>query len=285
MSVEVRPERPEDLDAMARIAVDLQTELYGGPEFGLAELRATAGLPTLRRWVALDGGEVVGYAAHESDTVQVWARPTPGDAGGAALLETALASAGATGVGAVFTILAPGDRAGRARFERAGFRHRSSLLRMLRVLDETLSEPRWGDGLTVRAWGPGDAAAVHDVLVEAFASTGESVPPYSTWLPWFTGDPEYDPTACTLVASADKVVAVCLCWSAAFVKDLAVRPAFRGRGIGEALLWNAFAEFRRRGAPSVALKVDAENPTGAVRLYERVGMRVDSRSDLWTASV
>ncbi len=32
-----------------------------------------------------------------------------------------------------------------------------------------------------------------------------------------------------------------------------------------------------RGVRSVGLKVDAHNPTGALRLYERVGMRVVKR--------
>jgi ribosomal protein S18 acetylase RimI-like enzyme len=62
------------------------------------------------------------------------------------------------------------------------------------------------------------------------------------------------------------------CWTEGFVKDLAVRPAYRGRGLGEALLRAVFAEFARRGVARVRLKVDAGNPTGAVRLYRRVGM-------------
>ena len=44
--------------------------------------------------------------------------------------------------------------------------------------------------------------------------------------------------------------------------------------MGEALLKTAFAEFFRRGERRVALQVDAQSPTGATRLYERVGMRV-----------
>jgi mycothiol synthase len=61
-----------------------------------------------------------------------------------------------------------------------------------------------------------------------------------------------------------------------FVGALGVQKPWRGRGIGIALLRQAFAEFHRRGAPHVSLGVDAENPTGATRLYERAGMRVVS---------
>jgi mycothiol synthase len=59
-----------------------------------------------------------------------------------------------------------------------------------------------------------------------------------------------------------------------FVGALGVRKPWRGRGIGMALLRRAFAEYQRRGAPHVSLGVDAQNPTGATRLYERAGMRV-----------
>ncbi len=54
----------------------------------------------------------------------------------------------------------------------------------------------------------------------------------------------------------------------------ACRKPWRKRGLGLALLHHAFGEFYRRGQPKVALGVDAQNPTGATRLYERAGMHV-----------
>ena len=50
--------------------------------------------------------------------------------------------------------------------------------------------------------------------------------------------------------------------------------AWRRRGVGLALLRHTFREFHLRGDTHVGLGVDAENPTGATRLYERAGMRV-----------
>lgn len=58
-----------------------------------------------------------------------------------------------------------------------------------------------------------------------------------------------------------------------WVQGLGVRAAYRGRGLGRLLLQSAFAAFHRLGYPEVALSVDTENPTGAVRLCESVGMR------------
>jgi ribosomal protein S18 acetylase RimI-like enzyme len=45
-------------------------------------------------------------------------------------------------------------------------------------------------------------------------------------------------------------------------------------GVATAMLLGSFVEFGRRGLPRVRLNVDSDDPTGAVSLYERVGMRV-----------
>jgi ribosomal protein S18 acetylase RimI-like enzyme len=58
-----------------------------------------------------------------------------------------------------------------------------------------------------------------------------------------------------------------------WVESLAVRRAWRRRGLGRALLLHAFRAFHGRGSTAAGLSVDAENPTGALRLYESVGMR------------
>lgn len=64
-----------------------------------------------------------------------------------------------------------------------------------------------------------------------------------------------------------------------WVSALGVRRPWRKRGLGEALLQQVFGEFYRRGVRKVELDVDASSLTGAVKLYERVGMRVIRRHD------
>lgn len=68
------------------------------------------------------------------------------------------------------------------------------------------------------------------------------------------------------------------------VDYLVVLAPYRGRGIGAALLSRSFASFAARGLRRVMVNVDAENPTGATAVYERVGMRVVNRWDLWEHS-
>ena len=66
-----------------------------------------------------------------------------------------------------------------------------------------------------------------------------------------------------------------------WIGTLAVRPAWRRRGLGRALLLEGFRRFAASGESHVALGVDSENPSGATRLYESVGMRVLWRADVW----
>ena len=66
-----------------------------------------------------------------------------------------------------------------------------------------------------------------------------------------------------------------------FVRQLGVRPAWRQQGLGLALLHESFRRFAERGETTAALGVDSENPTGATRLYERAGMRILWRADVW----
>ena len=57
-----------------------------------------------------------------------------------------------------------------------------------------------------------------------------------------------------------------------FVHVLFTRRPWRRRGVGAALLADAFGRFWPRGERCIGLGVDAASTTGAFRLYERAGM-------------
>ena len=61
-----------------------------------------------------------------------------------------------------------------------------------------------------------------------------------------------------------------------WVGTLGVRAAWRKRGLGEALLMHSLDNFYQRGIKTIGLGVDASNPTGATRLYQKVGMSIAS---------
>ena len=75
-------------------------------------------------------------------------------------------------------------------------------------------------------------------------------------------------------ASGEKRLSDFLLWEAAYAELCFVDtlwPDFDADG-----LRGCVAEFWRRGTTRVTLDVDSENATGAVALYERVGMHVEA---------
>ncbi|MCL7452510.1 MAG: GNAT family N-acetyltransferase, partial [Anaerolineae bacterium] len=63
-----------------------------------------------------------------------------------------------------------------------------------------------------------------------------------------------------------------------YVNTLAVLREHRQRGLGTALLAQSLHSLRQAGMDSVHLGADAENLTGAVRIYERLGFHVRKTS-------
>ncbi|GAA3103192.1 hypothetical protein GCM10017600_31160 [Streptosporangium carneum] len=70
-----------------------------------------------------------------------------------------------------------------------------------------------------------------------------------------------------------------------YVRQLAVLPGFRGRGLGRFMLRTAFAADARRGRVGTYLHVDANNSTPALDLYLSVGMRQVLAIDVWRRTV
>ena len=61
-----------------------------------------------------------------------------------------------------------------------------------------------------------------------------------------------------------------------WVGSLGVRRPWRKRGLGEALLLQSFYNLHANGYKTIGLGVDAQNPTGATRLYKKAGMHAAS---------
>lgn len=66
-----------------------------------------------------------------------------------------------------------------------------------------------------------------------------------------------------------------------YIRDLAVVPQWRRRGIATRLLRTAFHAFHERGLRRVGLEVDDVTMEGAARLYQRAGMRIARRTDVY----
>ncbi|MCI0552146.1 MAG: GNAT family N-acetyltransferase [Anaerolineae bacterium] len=179
-------------------------------------------------------------------------------------------------------------------FEDKGYQRIRSSYNMRIDMDTPPPAPVWPEGITLRAYNPEtDLEAVYRADIEAFRDHfGYVEPPFEEGLERFkhfmTAHKDFDPSLWFLAMDGDQIAGICLCRKEAFdnpdvgyVNILGVRAPWRKRGIGLALLRHAFGELYRRGKRKAGLGVDAENLTGALRLYENAGMHVHQAFDLF----
>ena len=179
------------------------------------------------------------------------------------------------------------DAAAGALLASHGYRLVRTFARMRIDLNGPPPPPRWPEGVVAAAFRRGsEDAAVHECLEEAFAEEWTHVSEtLEAWQERKFSDPRFDPALWLIARDGDAVCGIALCtpgqFGMGFVNTLGVRAAWRGRGLGLALLHGAFGLFWARGERRIGLGVDSENPTDAQRLYERAGMRVAYSADIY----
>lgn len=93
------------------------------------------------------------------------------------------------------------------------------------------------------------------------------------------GKSDFDPTLWMIAWDGDQIAGYSqnrFRMGIGWIGTLGVRRPWRKMGLGLALLQYSFGEFYKRGTTTIGLGVDASNPTGATRLYQRAGMYVAS---------
>ncbi|MGA8113518.1 MAG: GNAT family N-acetyltransferase [Actinocatenispora sp.] len=137
------------------------------------------------------------------------------------------------------------------------------------------------DGVTIRGCDGSRAerGRVHQVVEDSFADHwGRASRTFAQWERhvMYTG---FDPSLWLLAESDGDLVGVCVGRArdeGGEINQLGVLRAARGRGIGGALLREAFLIFAERGLPAARLDVDSDSLTRANQLYRRAGMVVTS---------
>jgi mycothiol synthase len=133
------------------------------------------------------------------------------------------------------------------------------------------------EGYAVRAFVPGDEHAVHQVVEDAFNEWPDRTPtPFDDWEAHVVRRPGFEPWQLRVaIDPAGEIVGVgwvILSGDVGFVMTLAVRKDQRLQGLARALLVDCFSVSRAHGRPRAQLSTDSR--TGALGLYERVGMQI-----------
>lgn len=298
--IEVVQPGPRDAAAIAEMLNAHASALHGEPAIAAEEVVHWLRYPHVEFWIAAaPSGEIAAYADlfEQAERTRYWLdlREHPGrrELGGArSLLTRAEEWARAHGApGALLRGSADAqDHALQKLYDEVGFhliRHSFDM-----NLDLAGDRPKavWPDGIAVRTFVRGeDDERVYEADMEAFQDHWEFVSePFDEYRVAYLDHPGFDPSLGFVAEERGEIAGYCLCRVHAsgdpahgYVSSLAVRRPWRRRGLGLALLHYAFGEFRRRGMTQASLDVDGENLTGAVRLYERAGMSVAKRRDIF----
>jgi mycothiol synthase len=176
------------------------------------------------------------------------------------------------------------DAARRATLERLGFAPIRYSYKMARPLDQPIPEPQFPAGYTLRH------VADEAGIAEWVATFNESFIDHWSFHPttveerthWMTDSHYLAERDLVAVAPDGQFGAFCLCWidpeenernnrNEGWIDVLGTRRGHRKIGLGRAMLLAGMHHLKAEGIAVAVLGVDAENPTGALRLYESVG--------------
>ena len=300
----LRRPRDEDARALVDLMVAIDVDEMGAPDTELEDLEAEWAMPRFDKskdaWtITAPDGSFAGYGwawdrvPHVDLQADVHVHPSHRGLG----LEQALLERIEERAREHETRVPAGERVTVAVFAMAGtalagalearrYDRTRTFFRMTIDLDRGYPAPASPVGIEIRPFRPGeDDRGVHATIEEAFAHHFRFAPEsHDDWKARRMDHPSFDPSLWLVAWDGDAIAAAILSFQfgdLSWVRELGVREAWRGRGIGKALLVESFRIFEDRGSKRVSLGVDAENATGATALYEKVGMLVEHRHELY----
>lgn len=306
---QARPARTEDIESIVEVFNADTEQLLGARLLAVDDLSTELGVPGFdiesdALVIIAPRGQVIAYQdAWDAEEPHVladcWGRVHPEHVGcgiGAYLLDWAEQRArqglGRAPEGAryVMRCSVPSlNQAAQNLYARAGLQLVRHSLRMVIDLNGRTPAPQWPDGVMVRTMLPhGEERSVYQAVRETFKDHWGYIDrpfeeDFQMWEHFTRGREDYDPSLWFLAMDGDQIAGFSLCRpetnddpAMGWVATLGVRRPWRRRGLGRALLEHSFTEFSQRGKSRVGLGVDAQNLTGATRLYLKAGMQPDA---------
>jgi GNAT superfamily N-acetyltransferase len=281
----------EDVTAVTRLIAAGERADVGTVEITRDDVHSEWARPSFdpRRDALLlhDGGRLVAEAeVYRARRAQVAVHPSHRGRGlGSALLGWTEHTASAQGGSKVGQTVADATPGASALFESRGYAPQWTSWILSIVLTDPLPAPTVPPEVAIRSFRPEDAEAIHAVIEEAFGEWPDRDPTsLEDWAAVSIRRPAFRPELLRVaVDDRGHVVGTALCidegGDEGWVQQLAVRRPWRGRGLGRALLQDSFRLFRDLGRTTCGLNTDSR--TGALGLYEHIGMRVTRSYTHW----
>jgi GNAT superfamily N-acetyltransferase len=289
----LRPVRLEDAEAVLELIGAIDEHLDAELDFTLDDIRAAWRHVDLERdvWAWEHDGRLAAFAIlhtrGEELSVNGFVHPDfLGRGLGTVIVRATEARAREHGARKLDNGILARDRAASALLEANGYRDVRHYYVMTIELDAPPPEPEWPEGLVPRPFEREHSHAFWAADDEAFQDeSGYESEPFEQFVERRLESPRFDPELWIAVWDGDEIAATLIAdwkrFGAGWIGGLAVRRPWRRRGLGRALLLRSFGQFYERGERRVSLNVHTENPTGATRLYESVGMRVEREDALY----
>jgi mycothiol synthase len=285
----VRPATRDDLDTFADVFGSVGEAVNGRPS-RIDAATVDGWLQTIafetNTWLIEEEGEAVAGAFAQvfgpRGNCAGAVRPSAWGRGhGSRLVELIESRLAEDGVQRIHSWTVAGDSVAGDLLGGRGYRAVRRFWEMLIEFEDKTPEP----SVHVEPLDEADTGRFHEALEESFADHwGHEPEPFDEWWKRQRRRANFDPSLWFVIRDGDEIAGVVRNEARppeGWVGAIGVRPAWRGRGYGRALLLHSFCEFQRRGMTRAALGVDAANATGATHLYESVGMHAAEENVVW----
>lgn len=169
-----------------------------------------------------------------------------------------------------------------------GFTTARYFFEMLRPTLDDIAEFPLPPGIEVRAVRPEDYRAIWNADMEAFADHWGGMDLSEQAFQRFFSGPDFEPELWRVAWAGDEVAGQVnnmvmrefneqTGGRRGLLAGVSVRRPWRGKGLARALVAQSLLAFRDRGMSEAVLGVDADNPTGALGVYEANGFVVHQR--------
>jgi mycothiol synthase len=282
--VSARAGAADDIDAVLALVTAAEEHYDGMAEVDRSDIETDFGRvgfdPAVDGVLVLDGDDAVGWADLYRGRAEADVRPSHHRRGiGAALLTWTERRAREIGSESVWQTVTDHNGDGRALFLANGYEPSGTAWILEIAFDELLPEHPTPEGISIRAYDPErDATTAHEMIDAAFTEwDGREPMPFEEWARFIIRQPAFSAELSRLAFDGDELVGATLAFDypatdEGWVQQVATKATHRHRGIARALLHETFRAFADRGKTRCGLST--ESRTGALSLYERVGMHV-----------